>query len=331
MIKSMFRINHDVDLEKYGKLRAFLKRKSEGFQAKKSSTLTPEQIRKFIDKAPDEIYLLHKVILIIGIMGACRSNELYQVNIQDVKDLQTDLLITIPKSKTKIVRKFTINSTFYNIVKKYIDLHEWPEDEKETLSHVKEQNSDNYNPENESDSTSSSSSCSTSSSSSSSSKDTSEEANTISGTDAHEDILPPAEIQNVSTTKSILASNENHTINNIADECPEDEKETLSHVKEQNVVITEFDSDYDNRASSSDNYNPENESDSTSSSSSCSTSSSSSSSSKDTSEEANSFIRISLQKRSSTGTIEKDRRGKHSPANKLTEDCLQMVRDQHLM
>uniref|UniRef100_A0A6P7G5P5 Zinc finger CCHC domain-containing protein 10-like n=1 Tax=Diabrotica virgifera virgifera TaxID=50390 RepID=A0A6P7G5P5_DIAVI len=78
-------------------------------------------------------------------------------------------------------------------------------------------------------------------------------------------------------------------MNNIADECPEDEKETLSHVKEQNVVITEFDSDYDNRASSSDNYNPENESDSTSSSSSCSTcstSSSSSSSSKDTSEEA---------------------------------------------
>uniref|UniRef100_A0A6P7G9K5 Uncharacterized protein LOC114337333 n=1 Tax=Diabrotica virgifera virgifera TaxID=50390 RepID=A0A6P7G9K5_DIAVI len=106
MIKSMLRINHDVDLEKYGKLRAFLKRKSEGFQAKKSSSLTPEQIRKFIDKAPDEIYLLHMVILIIGIMGACRSNELYQMNIQDVK----------------IVRKFTINSTFYNIVKKYIDL-----------------------------------------------------------------------------------------------------------------------------------------------------------------------------------------------------------------
>uniref|UniRef100_A0A6P7HBE7 Uncharacterized protein LOC114346606 isoform X2 n=1 Tax=Diabrotica virgifera virgifera TaxID=50390 RepID=A0A6P7HBE7_DIAVI len=102
----MLRINHDVDLEKYDKLRVFLKRKSEGFQAKKSSTLTPEQIRKFIDKAPDEIYLLHKVILIIGIMGACRSNELYQMNIQDVK----------------IVRKFTINSTFYNIVKKYIDL-----------------------------------------------------------------------------------------------------------------------------------------------------------------------------------------------------------------
>lgn len=55
-------------------------------------------------------------------MGACRSNELYEMNIEDVKDLQTHLLITIPKTKTKIVRTFTINSTFYNIVKKYIDL-----------------------------------------------------------------------------------------------------------------------------------------------------------------------------------------------------------------
>lgn len=61
MLKTMLRINHDVDLEKYGKLRAFLKRKSEGFVSKKSSTLTPEQIREFIDKAPDEVFLLHKV------------------------------------------------------------------------------------------------------------------------------------------------------------------------------------------------------------------------------------------------------------------------------
>lgn len=61
IIKSMLRINHDVDLEKYGKLRAFLKRKSEGFQAKKSSTLTSKEIKTFIDKAPDEVFLLHKV------------------------------------------------------------------------------------------------------------------------------------------------------------------------------------------------------------------------------------------------------------------------------
>ncbi|CAG9773225.1 unnamed protein product [Ceutorhynchus assimilis] len=40
-----------------------------------------------------------------------------------------------------------------------------------------------------------------------------------------------------------------------------------------------------------------------------------------------SFIRISLQKRSSTGIVEKDRRGKHTPANKLTDDCLQIIRD----
>lgn len=61
ILKSMLRINHDVDLEKYGKLRTLLKRKSEGFQAKKSSTLTSEQIREFIDTASDQVFLLHKV------------------------------------------------------------------------------------------------------------------------------------------------------------------------------------------------------------------------------------------------------------------------------
>lgn len=55
-------------------------------------------------------------------MGGCRSNELYKLNIDDVEDLQTHLLITIPKTKAKNPRTFTINSTFYNIVKRYMDL-----------------------------------------------------------------------------------------------------------------------------------------------------------------------------------------------------------------
>ena len=67
MIQSVLKLNHDVDLEKYGKLRAFLKRKSEGFQAKKSKTLTPDEIKKFIDEAPNATYLLHKVNKIIQI------------------------------------------------------------------------------------------------------------------------------------------------------------------------------------------------------------------------------------------------------------------------
>lgn len=55
-------------------------------------------------------------------MGACRSNELYEMKIEDVKDLNTTLIITIPKTKTKVVRSFIITDQFYGIVKKYIDL-----------------------------------------------------------------------------------------------------------------------------------------------------------------------------------------------------------------
>lgn len=55
-------------------------------------------------------------------MGACRSDELYNMKIQEVKDLGTTFLITVPKTKTKVVRTFTINDHFYEIVKKYINL-----------------------------------------------------------------------------------------------------------------------------------------------------------------------------------------------------------------
>lgn len=61
MLRTVLVINHDVNIEKYGKLRSFFKRKSEGYEAKKSKTLTSKEIKMFITGAPDEIYLLHKV------------------------------------------------------------------------------------------------------------------------------------------------------------------------------------------------------------------------------------------------------------------------------
>lgn len=61
ILKSTLCIYHNVKLEYYSKLRAFLKRKSEGYQAKKSQTFTPQQIDKFINEAPDDKYLAIKV------------------------------------------------------------------------------------------------------------------------------------------------------------------------------------------------------------------------------------------------------------------------------
>lgn len=63
MLRSTISVKHNVEISTYTKLKAFLKRKSDGFQPKKSKTLSAEEVRKFIDEAPDEIYLATKVIL----------------------------------------------------------------------------------------------------------------------------------------------------------------------------------------------------------------------------------------------------------------------------
>ncbi|KAJ8974417.1 hypothetical protein NQ317_015472 [Molorchus minor] len=113
MLRSTLNINHDISIQNYAKLRALLKRKSQGFRPKKATTFTPENINKFLTDASDEKYLATKVALIVGIMGACRANEPYFMKLEH---------LTVPHTKTKITRKFTITDKFYQICKKYINL-----------------------------------------------------------------------------------------------------------------------------------------------------------------------------------------------------------------
>lgn len=61
MLKTTLKINENLDIAKYLKLTAFLKRKSDGFQAKKSKILSSENVEKFLSEAPEEIYLATKV------------------------------------------------------------------------------------------------------------------------------------------------------------------------------------------------------------------------------------------------------------------------------
>ncbi len=58
----------------------------------------------------------------MGLMGACRGNELHAMSIADVQDLGSAVLVTIPKTKNKVVRKFTVTDAFYKIVKNYMNL-----------------------------------------------------------------------------------------------------------------------------------------------------------------------------------------------------------------
>lgn len=58
----------------------------------------------------------------MGIMGACRKHELYQMKTTHFTDLNSAVLVAVPDTKTKIVRNFTITGQYYQIYKKYASL-----------------------------------------------------------------------------------------------------------------------------------------------------------------------------------------------------------------
>jgi integrase len=55
---------------------------------KKARVLTKEQVEKFLVEAPDDYWLLYKVITIFGIFGACRCDELLSLTVKDVEDIE---------------------------------------------------------------------------------------------------------------------------------------------------------------------------------------------------------------------------------------------------
>lgn len=63
MIRTTLYINHNVDISSYLKVKAFLKRKNDGYKPKKSAVLTTQQINDFITRAPDDEFLFVKVSL----------------------------------------------------------------------------------------------------------------------------------------------------------------------------------------------------------------------------------------------------------------------------
>ncbi|XP_023311992.1 uncharacterized protein LOC111691272 isoform X1 [Anoplophora glabripennis] len=122
IIKTLVNINHNINISKYKKLQALLKRKSEGYVGKKAKIYSPEQIKTFIDEAPDERFLFLKVAMIFGIMGACRRHELHDLKCENVKDMNGILIINVIETKTKVQRTFTITGKYYEISKKYLNL-----------------------------------------------------------------------------------------------------------------------------------------------------------------------------------------------------------------
>lgn len=61
MLKTTLNMNNNININSYKKVISFLKRQSQSFQFKKSKVLTSEEIRKFLNEAPDYKYLDLKV------------------------------------------------------------------------------------------------------------------------------------------------------------------------------------------------------------------------------------------------------------------------------
>lgn len=108
MLKSMLKVKENVDISNYSKVHLYLKRKNEGYEPKKSKILSQDNVSKFLTEAPGDTFLLIKVALIFGLYGACRSEELRKLNVEDIEDTGSVLVVTLHDTKTKKKRIFTV-------------------------------------------------------------------------------------------------------------------------------------------------------------------------------------------------------------------------------
>ncbi|XP_043267722.1 uncharacterized protein [Venturia canescens] len=130
-LKSTIKIHQGVDIGTYSELIAFLKKKSKGYETKKAPALTGLHVEDFLVNADDSRYLFEKVALTLGILGACRREELTNMRTVDLEIFYSDkdrekkipmMLIQIPFSKNGKARSFVVKDGFYQIVQRYIKL-----------------------------------------------------------------------------------------------------------------------------------------------------------------------------------------------------------------
>ncbi|KAJ8984203.1 hypothetical protein NQ317_011112 [Molorchus minor] len=100
------------------------RRTGDGYQAKKSKILTKSEIDRFLSSADDKEFLMIKVGLILGIAGACRTDELVNLTVDDIEDVGSSLIVKIPNTKTKIPRIFVVTDVgnMLELFRKYLSL-----------------------------------------------------------------------------------------------------------------------------------------------------------------------------------------------------------------
>ncbi|KAK4882250.1 hypothetical protein RN001_005569 [Aquatica leii] len=133
MLRSVLNIRQNIDISKYTKLQALLRRCSAGYEPKKSYILEYAHIETFINlqspkgvislPPPDRDYLAVKIVLIMGYSGACRRDELANLSIECIAYKIDSVFVAISNTKTKTPRLFaTTNPAWINLIKEYASL-----------------------------------------------------------------------------------------------------------------------------------------------------------------------------------------------------------------
>ncbi|KAJ8668544.1 hypothetical protein QAD02_010207 [Eretmocerus hayati] len=122
MIKKMLLVKKNVDISSYSKLISFIKNKNVGQIRKKAKVFTKTEMDRFLTSAPDDNCLHLKVAAILGLCGATRREELYNLLVSHVIDKNTHFVITLHDTKSNKNRIFTVNEPYCQVIRKYISL-----------------------------------------------------------------------------------------------------------------------------------------------------------------------------------------------------------------
>ncbi|CAD6203296.1 GSCOCG00009745001-RA-CDS, partial [Cotesia congregata] len=105
MLRTTINLRNGIDINNYHNLKVFIKNCAKGCHSKKARVLT-----------------LSQVILTFRVLGALRTSEICNLNIQDIEDTGSQMIVTINDNKNCYPRNFVIGKEYYGHVKKYISL-----------------------------------------------------------------------------------------------------------------------------------------------------------------------------------------------------------------
>lgn len=100
ILKKLLLLRKNLDITKYPSILDVLKNKLRNHKKKQALTFSTDQIDKFLCEAPDDRYLVKKLVFLLGVFGGMRRSELCALTFEDIQLLDGDLKVIIRASKT---------------------------------------------------------------------------------------------------------------------------------------------------------------------------------------------------------------------------------------